>query len=67
MAKEAAMERATVALAMVVILCGRVGAQDVSPIAWEGIVEAPIDTVWAAWTTSDCVHGSHRTPTSTCG
>jgi uncharacterized protein YndB with AHSA1/START domain len=31
----------------------RLGAQDVSPIVTEGTVEAPVDSVWAAWTTSD--------------
>lgn len=28
-------------------------AQDISPIIAEGIINAPIDTVWASWTTSD--------------
>jgi uncharacterized protein YndB with AHSA1/START domain len=47
------MKRATAGLAMVAILTGSVWAQDVSPIVSEGIVEAPLDAVWAAWTTSD--------------
>jgi uncharacterized protein YndB with AHSA1/START domain len=47
------MRRATIALAMVASLSGGVRAQDVSPIVSEGIVEAPREAVWAAWTTSD--------------
>lgn len=47
------MRRATVSLAMVAILSGGAAAQDVSPIISEGIVEAPLDAVWAAWTTSE--------------
>jgi uncharacterized protein YndB with AHSA1/START domain len=38
---------------LVAILSGRLAAQDVSPIVTEGTVEAPVDSVWAAWTTSD--------------
>ncbi len=48
------MKRGTVALAMVAVLCGNVSAaQDISPIVSEGLVEASLDAVWAAWTTGD--------------
>ena len=47
------MRRVTVSLAMVAILSGGVAAQDVSRIVSEGIVEGPLDAVWAAWTTSE--------------
>lgn len=38
---------------MVAILSGGAAAQNVSPIVSEGIIEAPLDAVWAAWTTSE--------------
>lgn len=47
------MKRELVAIAMLLVLCGSIRAQDVSPIVHEGIVDAPLDTVWTAWTTSD--------------
>lgn len=47
------MKRATAAVAMVAVLCGSVSAQDISPIVSEGLVEAPVAAVWAAWTTSE--------------
>ncbi len=46
------MRRGTIVLALVVLLSRGVSAQDVSPVVSEGIVDAPVDTVWAAWTTS---------------
>jgi uncharacterized protein YndB with AHSA1/START domain len=47
------MKRALMALAIVVAVWGSADAQDVSAIVHEGIVEAPLDAVWAAWTTSE--------------
>lgn len=48
------MTRQTVTLVMLVVLWAAGGAaQDTSPIVSEAIVEAPLDAVWAAWTTSD--------------
>jgi len=47
------MKRELVAIAVFLVLCGSVRAQGVSPIVHEGIVDAPLDTVWTAWTTSD--------------
>jgi uncharacterized protein YndB with AHSA1/START domain len=40
-------------LAMAVMLCRTTPAQDVGPIAHEGVVEAPLAAVWAAFTTSE--------------
>ncbi len=42
---------------LIVIVSGSASAQNVSPIVAEGIVEAPLDTVWAAWSTSDGLRG----------
>src|SRR5688572_6761423 len=47
------MKRALMAVAIVVAVWGSADAQDVSPVVHEGIVEAPLDAVWAAWTTSE--------------
>jgi uncharacterized protein YndB with AHSA1/START domain len=47
------MKRAIVALTLVLILAASVRAQEVRPIVSEGLVEAPLDVVWAAWTTND--------------
>ena len=48
------MKQQTGALAVVLLLWAAPGAaQDISPIVSEAIVEAPLDAVWAAWTTSD--------------
>jgi uncharacterized protein YndB with AHSA1/START domain len=47
------MKRALIAVAIVVAVWGSADAQDVSPVVHEGIVEAPLDAVWAAWTTSE--------------
>ena len=48
------MTRQAVTLVMLVLLWAAGGAaQDTSPIVSEAIVEAPLDAVWAAWTTSD--------------
>ena len=38
---------------MVVFLAGPAAAQDTSPIVVEGVVAAPVDAVWAAWTTNE--------------
>lgn len=47
------MKHGRLALALVAVLCGRAHAQDISPIAHEGIMEASVDDVWRAWATSD--------------
>ncbi len=47
------MKRGAVLCVTVAMLCGGVHAQDVSPIVCEGIVEAPLEAVWGAWTTGD--------------
>lgn len=40
-------------LALWALLPGSVRAQDVSPIVSEAVIDAPVDSVWAAWTTSE--------------
>lgn len=47
------MKRAVLVVALVAILCGRAGAQDLGPVVHEGIVEASLDQVWAAFTTGE--------------
>ena len=47
------MKRAILILAVVMLLGGRVSAQSVAPIVSEATIEAPVEAVWAAWTTSD--------------
>jgi uncharacterized protein YndB with AHSA1/START domain len=47
------MKRGVIALAIVASICGYARAQDVGPIAHEGIVEAPLADVWAAFATSE--------------
>jgi len=47
------MNRGLVALAIAAVMGVGVRAQDVGPIAHEGIVEAPLEQVWAAFTTSE--------------
>jgi uncharacterized protein YndB with AHSA1/START domain len=47
------MKQVMLAAAVVLVMIGNVRAQDVSPIVLEGIVEAPLDEVWAAWATSE--------------
>lgn len=47
------MSRSLRVLAMVVFLAGPAAAQDTSPVVVEGAVAAPVDTVWAAWTTDE--------------
>jgi uncharacterized protein YndB with AHSA1/START domain len=44
-------------VALIVVVSGSASAQNVSPIVTEGIVEAPLDSVWAAWSTSDGLRG----------
>jgi len=48
-----AISRATLPLALIVILAGHATAQETGPIVSEGVVAAPLDAAWAAWTTSD--------------
>jgi len=45
------MKRGVLVLA-VTVLCGRAAAQDMGPIVHEGFVEASLDQVWTAFTTS---------------
>jgi uncharacterized protein YndB with AHSA1/START domain len=47
------MRRGAVVLALLAGLCGPASAQDVSPIVHEGIVEASLERVWTAFTTSE--------------
>ena len=47
------MTRSLRVVAMVVFLAGPATAQDTSPVVVEGVVAAPLDTVWAAWTTNE--------------
>ena len=50
------MKRALGVLAILVALIlsdGRVSAQNVDPIVSESTIDAPVDAVWAAWTTSE--------------
>lgn len=42
-----------VAVALISVLSGSAAAQDAGPVTSEGIIAAPIDSVWAAWTTSN--------------
>jgi uncharacterized protein YndB with AHSA1/START domain len=44
-------------VALILVASGSASAQNVSPIVAEGIVEAPLDTVWAAWSTSEGLRG----------
>ena len=43
--------------ALLLIVSGSAGAQNVGPIVTEGVVEAPLDSVWAAWSTSEGLRG----------
>ena len=47
------MTRSLQVAAMVVIMAGPATAQDISPVVVEGVVSASLETVWAAWTTSE--------------
>jgi uncharacterized protein YndB with AHSA1/START domain len=47
------MKRAMTVLVLVIVISAYVRAQEVGPIAHEGIVEAPLDRVWTAFTTSE--------------
>ena len=40
-------------LAILAVLGGPVSAQNVDPIVSESTIDAPVEAVWAAWTTSD--------------
>lgn len=44
-------------VALIALVSGSASAQNVGPIVAEGIVEAPLDSVWTAWTTSDGLRG----------
>lgn len=45
------------ALVLVALLGGKAHAQELGPVVAEGIVDAPVDAVWAAWTTSEGLRG----------
>ena len=47
------MARRTLPFLLIPVLWGTVSAQDTSPVVHEGIVEAPLESVWAAFTTTD--------------
>jgi uncharacterized protein YndB with AHSA1/START domain len=47
------MRQGLAALGMVLLLCGTARAQDVGPISHEGVVDGPLEQVWAAFTTTD--------------
>jgi uncharacterized protein YndB with AHSA1/START domain len=47
------MRRPLPIIVLVIVLCGTLSAQEVGPIINEGIVDAPLEQVWAAWSTSD--------------
>ncbi len=47
------MKKALVILAVLLALSGSSRAQDTSPIVAEGVIDAPLEAVWAAWTTSE--------------
>ena len=47
------MKRGVLVLAVITTLWGRAAAQDVGPIVHEGTVEASLDQVWTAFTTSE--------------
>lgn len=48
------MKRAVSVLVVILaLLGGRASAQNVDPIVSEATIEAPVEAVWAAWTTSD--------------
>ena len=46
------MKRGVLAVAIVTLMQGYARAQDVTPIAREGVVQASLDQVWTAFTTS---------------
>ena len=47
------MTRVAPLLLLIAVLCGTVNAQDSGPVVHEGFVEAPLERVWGAFTTSD--------------
>ena len=47
------MTRGAMTLVMIAVLSGDLTAQATGPIVAEVVVEAPVDAVWAGWTTSD--------------
>ena len=47
------MTRSLQVAAVVVIMAGPATAQDISSVVVEGVVSSPLETVWAAWTTSE--------------
>ena len=44
--------RAVIALTLITVTCAQVSAQNEAPIVHEGVVEAPLEQVWTAFTTS---------------
>jgi uncharacterized protein YndB with AHSA1/START domain len=49
------MTRTVLPLLLTAILCGPASAQDTGPVVHEGVVEAPLERVWAAFATSEGV------------
>jgi uncharacterized protein YndB with AHSA1/START domain len=47
------MPRRALPLLLIAVLGGTASAQDTGPVVHEGIVEAPLERVWAAFTTTD--------------
>jgi uncharacterized protein YndB with AHSA1/START domain len=47
------MARRALPLLLIAVLCGTARAQDTGPVVHEGIVEAPLERVWAAFATTD--------------
>lgn len=47
-----ALRSGLIAAVLIPMFAGKAQAQDVSPVISEGIIAAPVDSVWAAWATS---------------
>ena len=47
------MKQLMATVVVFLILCGSVRGQDVNPIVAVAVIDAPVDAVWAAWTTAD--------------
>lgn len=47
------MRGAIMSLTMVAALSASAVAQDVSPVVSEALIDAPVDSVWAAWSSSE--------------
>ena len=47
------MTRSLRVAAILVVLAAPATAQDTSPLVFERVIDAPVETVWAAWTTNE--------------